>query len=203
MASAQGEWLVEPLNVGPLLSKAPSSTRRAFLVEVFCRIDRSAKRELDTLQRNNWFNEIALLSADRAWAFNFSEAAMILTSASSSLIHGDLWGENVVVSGQGPKLIDFDKVSIAPTFVDPLTMILLEARMRRSDLLTDYLAGTYDRYLSRLYSSSTVASAEQLRRVSFMGWLAWARSLGWIDQRSLVRFQALYGSCFRPTLRQR
>ena len=94
-----------------------------------------------------------------------------LASAKPQRIHGDLHWGNVLWTGDGPVLVDFDDMLIGPPVQD-LWLLARgdseEARREREDLLAGY-------ELFREFDRSTLALAEPLRamRIVYMsGWIA-------------------------------
>ena len=87
-------------------------------------------------------------------AERFADAMAILGERIKLLpAHGDLSAQNVFVCGGQPWIIDWDTAGeYQPLLHDLLYLVLREAELGRTDLLTAYLEGGFDEGLRRMFS---------------------------------------------------
>jgi hypothetical protein len=99
----------------------------------------------------------------------------ICSAARWSWTHGDLTGENIILTDDGPQMIDFDKARIAPAFTDSLILFVMEARMRRYDLFLRFIAGDFDTQLSKLSCFVDGTPTSPSRIAAFVATIGWLR----------------------------
>jgi len=113
----------------------------------------------------------------------------ICTSAKKSWVHGDLFGENIIINSTGrPIIIDIDKAGIAPTFTDIMTLFVFEARTLRFDLMDKFFRGDYDAELNKLGLPLETDKNNNVKLAVFITWLGWKMTTERFAEINLTRF---------------
>ena len=101
-------------------------------------------------------------------------AEALAAAGPDTLLHGDLWPSNVIVSGDGVRLVDWDEVGVGPYGFDLSTLLLRFPVARRPAIL-----GVYARAVGRLAGwelpppaelHSIFETAAQARLASLLVW---------------------------------
>lgn len=83
--------------------------------------------------------------------------------------HGDLSGQNILVSGGRPWVIDWDTAGLPrPLLYDFHYLVLREADLQRPDLLDGYVRGVFDADIENVYRAAGVEKPECENFVALM-----------------------------------
>jgi thiamine kinase-like enzyme len=124
----------------------------------------------------------------------------LIVKAKTTWVHGDLFGENIIVTSEGAVLIDYDKSGIAPTFTDIMTLFVFEARTLRFDLMDIFFQGGFDK---EFISLGCQLDGEDvfLQRVSiFISWLGWKMTTEDFSLINMKRFLEVLERYFNKTI---
>lgn len=99
-----------------------------------------------------------------------ARVAAIVSDTPTGWIHGDMAGENIILRGAEPVLIDFDRVMLGPLFFDPLHLLLIEASLGNPAQLRAFFRGAYDDALATISLPARGDADRSALCVAAVGW---------------------------------
>jgi Phosphotransferase enzyme family len=112
----------------------------------------------------------------------------IILNAKTSWVHGDLFGENIIVTDTGEVVIDYDKSGIAPTFTDIMTLFVFEARTLRYDLMDTFFNGGFDQEFDIMGCRLNGDESLFQKVAMFITWLGWKTTTEDFSSINIRRF---------------
>lgn len=185
--------LIEDMIYGAAFSRAGPTERRkvfAFLLECLS----SATSEnilLDDIEswKRGCFRIIerySKLSEKLDLEYSFIDEIIELTK--TGYVHGDITGDNVIVTADGSYVIDHELYGAAPIFTELMTLIMFEARNHRNDLLVAFLKGEFDKDFFDLEFFRKKNLTMPDRHVVVISWLGWKTVREDISNENITRF---------------
>lgn len=171
-----GEFLLEDLIDGVAFRKADSRRQDICIAQMLARWASSAALPMPEDARMRWLDEsLGLLRglSGAPGSVSSGDIASLVQTSKTAWIHGDLSGENIVLTKDGYFAIDFDRVTIGPAFFDMVHLFLLEARegSRQPSLLDDFFDGDYDRNLAAMGVPGEMTDSRRIALlVTTLGW---------------------------------
>lgn len=186
-------FIIEPMIAGhPFHAASDSERDRA--VELFLqRLCAAPAEQPGRDETNRWRQTCHEMI--RRWIGEVSRQTAVLEivdavidAAKWSWAHGDLFAENIIVTSDGPIVIDYDKAGIAPSFTEIMTLAIFEARNLRPAPLECLFSGRYDAELAALGAKVGHPDAADQARGLFFAWLGWKTSLEDFGELNVMRY---------------
>lgn len=186
--------LVQDFVVGTTFSAASSQGRLALMERVFAAVTDAASIHLAPSVEQRWhrsINETLRFSTLDLSNGNTGNLVLeLLDGAKRSWIHGDLIGENVLVTPDGQMVVvDTEGADPGPSLADPLTLIISEARRGRPDMLAALHHGRFDPHFDSLGCKISNSAS---RTALFALWLAWRRGVSDLPDEYWHRFISIW-----------
>jgi thiamine kinase-like enzyme len=185
--------LCEDLLLGLPFTKISITEQVSITKKLLIRLTSSPDNDLPLQDFDKWFENFDVLlkskSSNKEICFDFDILEQFRT-VKSTWIHGDLFGENMVVqAGLSEVLIDFDKVEVAPAFTELFTLFIFEARSQRPALLEAFFDGCFDEYFNHL--GLNISNSLENKYAMFLAWLSWKQVKEEFEDINIVRFYAV------------
>ena len=117
-----------------------------------------------------------------------AEVICICNRAKFSWVHGDLFGENIIISDEKTMVIDYDKAGIAPSFTDIMTLVVFEARSLNLDLADRFFSGKYNDDFKKMGVLIDKRKQVTVGIAIFIAWLGWKQTTEEFSEVNVARF---------------
>ena len=186
-------YIFENMISGSVFSVVSDEVRSSCVNGFFEGLQVSTPMELDSESVDRWHTACHELLPQIPCAELFHHNIIkhideIITDSKRSWIHGDLFGENIIVTTDGAVVIDYDKACIAPTFTDIMTLFVFEARTLRFDLMDNFFKGEFDQEFADIVCQFDGDDTFIKKVAIFISWLGWKTTTEKFSSINMSRF---------------